>query len=314
MITWANHHYLDFAKSWVHHVKKAGVTGYMVGAMDDEMLRKLYDADIQTWRMDTGISKEDLGWGSPNFHKMGRAKIQLIGLFLALDINLVITDIDTAWMRNPLPFFDRYPTADCLTSTDQLTPTVNDESLEIYPQAGASFNIGIMMFRATDASKDFVERWNQMLQKPDYWDQAAFNDMVRKGILGGSDKETHLFRGDAGRLTVGVLPASVFASGHVFYVQHKHLELGLQAYVAHATFQYSGTPGKRHRLREHMLFDDPPEYYDDPRGFVSMELAVPQSLLDAASGVQGRMTGDKLGNHFALVWGAAGVRTLCCWG
>eukprot|EP00955_Chlamydomonas_euryale_P108672 365865-Chlamydomonas_euryale.AAC.15 len=70
MITWANHHYLDFAKSWVHHVKKAGVTGYMVGAMDDEMLRKLYDADIQTWRMDTGISKEDLGWGSPNFHKM----------------------------------------------------------------------------------------------------------------------------------------------------------------------------------------------------------------------------------------------------
>eukprot|EP00955_Chlamydomonas_euryale_P108673 365865-Chlamydomonas_euryale.AAC.16 len=68
----------------------------------------------------------------------GRAKIQLIGLFLALDINLVITDIDTAWMRNPLPFFDRYPTADCLTSTDQLTPTVNDESLEIYPQVSMS--------------------------------------------------------------------------------------------------------------------------------------------------------------------------------
>ncbi len=25
MVTWANHHYLDFAKSWVMHVKKASV-------------------------------------------------------------------------------------------------------------------------------------------------------------------------------------------------------------------------------------------------------------------------------------------------
>ena len=31
MVTWANHHYLDFAKSWVYHIKKCGVTGYLVG-------------------------------------------------------------------------------------------------------------------------------------------------------------------------------------------------------------------------------------------------------------------------------------------
>lgn len=32
-------------------------------------------------------------------------------------------------------------------------------------------------------------------------------------------------------------------------LQRKYQELGLAPYMVHATFQYSGTPGKRHRLR-----------------------------------------------------------------
>lgn len=53
--------------------------------------------------------------------------------------------------------------------------------------------------------------------------------------------------------------------------QRKHEELGLSPYVAHATFQYSGTPGKRHRMREAMLFEDPPEYYKHPKGFIALK-------------------------------------------
>ncbi len=60
--------------------------------------------------------------------------------------------------------------------------------------------------------------------------------------------------------------------GHaVSGTQKKYSEYGLEPYVAHATFQYSGTPGKRHRFREAMLFADPPEYYDHPKGFVAIE-------------------------------------------
>ena len=31
--------------------------------------------------------------------------------------------------------------------------------------------------------------------------------------------------------------------------------------MVHTTFQYGGSSGKRHRLREAMLWVDPPEYY-----------------------------------------------------
>ena len=30
MVTWANHHYLDFVMNWVEHVRGVGVTAYMV--------------------------------------------------------------------------------------------------------------------------------------------------------------------------------------------------------------------------------------------------------------------------------------------
>lgn len=299
MVTWANHHYVDFARSWVYHVKQSGITGYLVGAMDDEMLKSLYDMDIQTWRMNSGITKDDLGWGSPNFHKMGRAKISLIKQFLELDVIMIISDIDTAWLKNPLPYFDRYPEADILTSTDELRGSTKDDTLERWPEAGASFNIGIMMFRPK--SIEFVNEWIKALQDPKMWDQTAFNDLVRKGASSSDPKNKFLWKGDNGKLTVGILPASIFASGHMFFVQTKYKELGLEPYVAHATYQYSGTPGKKHRFREFLLWDDPPEYFDDSKGFVYLKIDVPKKMLDKAKGVQGEMTADKLVNHFELV-------------
>lgn len=93
--------------------RQVGVTGYMLGAMDDDMLKDMvYDPTItgrHTWRMNTGITKNDLGWGSANFHKMGRAKIALIGQFLQLDVVVIISDIDTAWIQSPLEYFKRFP-------------------------------------------------------------------------------------------------------------------------------------------------------------------------------------------------------------
>jgi hypothetical protein len=46
-------------------------------------------------------------------------------------------------------------------------------------------------------------------------------------------------------------------------------QLRLEPYAVHTTFQYAGTEGKRHRLREAMLFFDQPPYYDSPGLFMS---------------------------------------------
>ena len=62
------------------------------------------------------------------------------------------------------------------------------------------------------------------------------------------------YRGYDGTLAIGILPVALFASGHTFFVQRLHERMGLEVYCVHATFQYSGTTGKRHRMRERLLW------------------------------------------------------------
>ena len=95
--------------------------------------------------------------------------------------------------------------------------------------------------------------------------------------------DKRLFHGAGGLLVVGVLPVSLFASGHTFFVSRLHEQLGLEPYVVHATFQFSGTPGKRNRFREFMLWNDAPEYYDPGHAFVTWDNDVPEALLAAAA-------------------------------
>jgi hypothetical protein len=46
--------------------------------MDDKLLELLIEFRVPAFSMDSGLSTEDFGWGSPTFHKMGREKISLI--------------------------------------------------------------------------------------------------------------------------------------------------------------------------------------------------------------------------------------------
>lgn len=143
MVTWANDHYFDFVMNWVTNLRRINVTNFMVGAMDDDLLQRLLAEDVPTWAMQSGLTTNDFGWGSPTFHKMGRSKIQLIFDFVsmvrnqgrvALALSLIaafsqgfdvfVSDVDTVWMRDPRPFVLRYPGADLLTSCDHLANTV----------------------------------------------------------------------------------------------------------------------------------------------------------------------------------------------
>jgi hypothetical protein len=50
----------------------------------------------------------------------------------------------------------------------------------------------------------------------------------------------HYFLADNGKLKMGILPVSIFCSGHTYFVQRLADRLGLQPYAVHATFQFSG--------------------------------------------------------------------------
>lgn len=66
----------------------------------------------------------------------------------------------------------------------------------------------------------FVQHWHQLLRKDStYWDQNAFNDLLKAGMATHRPAGDGLFHGYNGKLLVGILPVGSFCSGHTFFVQ-----------------------------------------------------------------------------------------------
>ncbi|XP_040989496.1 arabinosyltransferase XEG113-like isoform X2 [Juglans microcarpa x Juglans regia] len=263
-------------------------------AMDTKLLEALYWKGVPVFDMGSHMSTIDVGWGSPTFHKMGREKVILIDSVLPFGYELLMCDTDMVWLKNPLPYLARFPGADVLTSSDQVIPTVVDDRLDIWQQVSGAYNIGIFHWRPTDSAKKLAKEWKDMLLADEkIWDQNGFNDIVRRQLGPSVDEESGLAYAFDGNLKLGILPASIFCSGHTYFVQAMYQQLRLQPYAVHTTFQYAGTEGKRHRLREAMVFYDPPEYYNSPGGFLSFRPSIPKSLLlDGEHNIE---------SHFSLV-------------
>ncbi|KAG4188208.1 hypothetical protein ERO13_A08G149000v2 [Gossypium hirsutum] len=294
IVTFGNFAFMDFILTWVKHLTDLDVSNLLVGAMDTKLLEALYWKGVPVFDMGSHMSTIDVGWGSPTFHKMGREKVLLINAILPFGYELLMCDTDMVWLKDPLPYLAQYPDADILTSSDQVVPTVVDDRLADWKQVGAAYNIGIFHWRPTEPAIKLAKEWKDMLLADDkIWDQNGFNELARKQTGPAIDDDSGLFYAFDGTLKLGILPESIFCSGHTYFVQAMYEQLRLEPYALHTTFQYGGTEGKRHRLREAMVFYDPPEYYDAPGGFLSFKPSIPKSLL---------LDGEhNLESHFSLI-------------
>ena len=89
----------------------------------------------------------------------------------------------------------------------------------LYTVTGA-FNIGIFHWRPTEPSKRLAKDWKDLVLSDDkLWDQNAFNDLVHKVFGQPVEGQGDLVYSYDGKLKLGVLPASIFCSGHTYFVQ-----------------------------------------------------------------------------------------------
>lgn len=119
-------------------------------------------------------------------------------LFTEMNLTVIISDVDTVWMRNPFEYFKRYPEADILTSTDFVAWTHGDEGLEDAARAGSAYNIGIMMFSPKSAG--FAKEWVEVIEADDkIWDQNAFNECAppASAMLRGNEPLAGMRHGQA---------------------------------------------------------------------------------------------------------------------
>lgn len=83
-----------------------------------------------------------------------------------------------------------------------------------------AYNIGIFHWRPTNASIKLAKEWKDMLfVDENIWDQHGFNELTHKSMGPSVDEESGIFYAFDGTLKLGILPASIFCSGHTFFVQ-----------------------------------------------------------------------------------------------
>lgn len=73
------------------------------------------------------------------------------------------------------------------------------------------------------------------------------------------------------------------------------------AAVAHADFQFSGKAGKAHRMREFLVFHDPPSYFNENGKYLTWKMDLPKDLLQNARPSTGTIDIKNTMGHFAIV-------------
>ena len=273
--------------------------------MDDELLQFLNNRSIPAFSVAT-VESDFFGWGSSGFNRMRTETIRTIQAFVHYGVDVLFSDLDVAWLRNPIDFFARYPKADVIFSTDRRVPTIYDGGLEyveaVWLKEG---NVGVILFRPSAVS--LVDEWVQIIEENDkLWDQEVFNRLVLRNITGKTAERDHkheqrLFRGYNETLSFGILPVELFPSGHYYFVQHRPENKSIKPYMLHPTFCFSEKHGKINRLREAMAFYDEPPYYDHHNGFISVDNNVPQRLLNPIHVHEDVLKVKDTGPHFKLV-------------
>ena len=203
VVAFGNAKVLDFVLAWAENCRRAGLTNFLVGATDAAALERLAAAGVPAFPAETDPSKVGPEGGGRWFHAAA---------FLEWGFDVLVSDVDVAWLRDPFPFFARYPHADILTSSDHPRHEATyraalggdefetldlldllargraggapaDSVLEDPMRAQSSFNIGLIYFRSSaDVVQYFRDVLADLARKP-RWDQDVFNDFLRRGMF-----------------------------------------------------------------------------------------------------------------------------------
>ena len=164
ILTFTNKARVDFANTWTAHVRRLGLSNWLIGATDANALSALIALGIPCFDMHTKLPEAEWAWGSGTFHSLGPAKVQLIYQALLWGIEeLVITDVDALVLKDPFPYMGRWPDAGFLTTSDHLGNTTAADGLEMHAAIHSAFNIGYMFFRKS--ALPLVKEWREVPQR-----------------------------------------------------------------------------------------------------------------------------------------------------
>ena len=308
-------------QNWLWHVRRHASLEPMVFALDRELLKVCQQQGLPCVLQDPAAFKADMQRQGKKFTHVGVSKLHSLKAVQSLveaGHDLIFSDVDVAWLKDPGPYLASEPAADVFISVDCLSPSYdagrqpklrhwgNHHSAHLWqgwwPRCGhlegdgygVAFNAGILVFRANPRTVAFL----QMLVDDMYKMSAAADGHTEAMLHDMTDQESFIklltagampirilpgsrraFKAANGVVNAATLPVAEFANGHVYFVQRIHQATGVSPIAVHATYNPGGNPGKVMRFREELLWRVDPDAYFAGGSYITYDDVLPPELV-----------------------------------
>ncbi|VFQ87692.1 unnamed protein product [Cuscuta campestris] len=124
------YNYKDMLMSWACRMRHLKVSNFLVCALDNEV----YDFSIlqglpvfKYSSTETKISYDDCHFGTECFKRVTKMKSRMVLKILKMGYNVLMSDVDIYWFKNPLPFLSSFGPAVLVAQSDEynLTGAIN---------------------------------------------------------------------------------------------------------------------------------------------------------------------------------------------
>ena len=219
---------IDFLKNWLHFVKRAQLSPYLVGAADAGVLEFCDqqglpaaaispDLDVWTYTRKARAAKQvyeiKTEWKyfrhhDSDFLEMGLVKAAFLWELLVANFDVLISDLDVVWLNShwqrwmtwaasspPLLEASHIALADVLVTTDELDAAHDMTGKK--PEFGVDLNTGVVHFRRGMGARGMVQQWRKAMLgrqgdkhlNENINDQSLFNEVMHTRA---SDLPTYL--------------------------------------------------------------------------------------------------------------------------
>lgn len=181
-----NDGFFDFFQNWLHFYRKHNISYRMIIlAEDNAVYNKLKQLDLRfTTIVNSGSNvSEAVKLNTERYKKIMSGRTQRILQYIEEGVDILLTDIDMVWIKNPMPFF------------------TGDFDIFISRGVGNNLNAGFIAIKSNEVTiRHFRKVVSVMKENPALNDQSAFNKVYRQ-------TKVHL----------NVLERDLFPSGDLYF-------------------------------------------------------------------------------------------------
>jgi hypothetical protein len=204
--------YAELLDNWISHIRRLGITRFLIVAMDDALEERLSGRGLVVARSSFDGSAEDF-W---------LRRLLVWQHLVHIGVHVVQSDVDAIWLRDPTEPFFRRQRPDLLCTQGTFHPG------DIAALWGFVLCTGLMSIRPTHPARRFLDRFvaraEDVLRTDD---QAVMNRMLAESGLvwdrHGLQPEINELEGDPFTSYPGIIDATDLATGSSIGLLPHHL-------------------------------------------------------------------------------------------